>query len=300
MLGNRDEMAGRPTKPLHRWPGTSILGGRDDDKGGTWTALNAETGRLAFVTNYREPLIQGRVVKSRGECVVEYVTCQNNDASFFVPDGDLYGGFNFIGIDMKRVLRKRTGLASCFYLTNRGVSNPKCDQPEALPAGRAYVLSNSTLQEGSKTWAKVRQGEQVFNKVFSNDQSSPFVTAGSDVREICRALVERVLASETSCSAPGDPLPQTGMPRELEQHLASIKIKPFDFTSVPGLSDGKMQKPSASASTNALPSTVYGTCSSYVILVDHQGHGVFYEHSWLDPQGYSLGKDVFIEFEVKF
>ena len=55
LIANRDEYYRRPTRPAHYWddaPG--VLGGRDLEAGGSWLGVDM-AGRLAAVTNYREP-----------------------------------------------------------------------------------------------------------------------------------------------------------------------------------------------------------------------------------------------------
>jgi Transport and Golgi organisation 2 len=68
VLGIRDELISRPWQPPARhWPGSPLIGGRDEQAGGTWLALHPGIPRVACVLNGRgEPAPQpGR--RSRGE-----------------------------------------------------------------------------------------------------------------------------------------------------------------------------------------------------------------------------------------
>ena len=66
LAANRDEAHGRPSLAAHRWPDApEVLGGQDEESGGTWLGVS-ETGRLAAITNVREPLANRPARRSRG------------------------------------------------------------------------------------------------------------------------------------------------------------------------------------------------------------------------------------------
>ncbi|MCB1814019.1 MAG: NRDE family protein, partial [Candidatus Competibacteraceae bacterium] len=55
LAANRDEFYRRPTQPLQPWQDAPhVLAGRDLQAGGTWLGVSAD-GRLATVTNFRNP-----------------------------------------------------------------------------------------------------------------------------------------------------------------------------------------------------------------------------------------------------
>ena len=55
LASNRDEFHSRPTATAAWWPDAPrVYGGRDLEAGGSWLAMDRR-GRLAAVTNYREP-----------------------------------------------------------------------------------------------------------------------------------------------------------------------------------------------------------------------------------------------------
>jgi hypothetical protein len=68
LLGIRDEFTGRPWQPPARhWPPSPLIGGRDEQAGGTWLAVHPDLPRVACLLNGRgEPAPPGRR-RSRGE-----------------------------------------------------------------------------------------------------------------------------------------------------------------------------------------------------------------------------------------
>src|SRR5699024_1719731 len=68
LAANRDEFHARPAQAAHWWPQTPTLyGGRDLRAGGAWCAASA-AGRVAAVTNVRDPA-PAAGVRSRGALV---------------------------------------------------------------------------------------------------------------------------------------------------------------------------------------------------------------------------------------
>ncbi len=68
LLGFRDEFTGRPWQPPARhWPGSPLVGGRDEQAGGTWLALHPGIPRVACVLNARGPQAPPDRRRSRGE-----------------------------------------------------------------------------------------------------------------------------------------------------------------------------------------------------------------------------------------
>jgi hypothetical protein len=70
LLGVRDELTGRPWRPPARhWPGSPLIGGLDEQAGGTWLAVNPVIGapRVAALLNGRGPQADQARRRSRGE-----------------------------------------------------------------------------------------------------------------------------------------------------------------------------------------------------------------------------------------
>ena len=68
LLGIRDEFAGRPWRPPARhWPGSPLIGGLDEQAGGTWLAVHPGIPRVACLLNGRGSLADPARRRSRGD-----------------------------------------------------------------------------------------------------------------------------------------------------------------------------------------------------------------------------------------
>jgi hypothetical protein len=68
LLGIRDELASRPWRPPARhWPGSPLIGGIDEQAGGTWLALHPQVPRVACLLNGRGPAADPARRRSRGD-----------------------------------------------------------------------------------------------------------------------------------------------------------------------------------------------------------------------------------------
>jgi transport and Golgi organization protein 2 len=68
LLGVRDELTDRPWRPPARhWPGLPLIGGIDDQAGGTWLAVNPGIPRVACLLNARGTFADPAERRSRGE-----------------------------------------------------------------------------------------------------------------------------------------------------------------------------------------------------------------------------------------
>ena len=95
LVANRDEFHARPAAPLGFWDDhPEILGGRDLQAGGSWLAVS-QHGRLAAITNVREPGVTVDAPLSRGNLVRDFLLERSSSAEFIarvVPDADAHGG----------------------------------------------------------------------------------------------------------------------------------------------------------------------------------------------------------------
>lgn len=68
LLGVRDEFTGRPWRPPARhWPGSPLIGGLDEQAGGTWLAVHPDVPRVGCVLNGRGQSAPPERRRTRGE-----------------------------------------------------------------------------------------------------------------------------------------------------------------------------------------------------------------------------------------
>ena len=68
LLGIRDEFTGRPWQPPARhWPGSPLIGGLDEQAGGTWLAVHPDLPRVSCILNGRGEFARPDRRRSRGE-----------------------------------------------------------------------------------------------------------------------------------------------------------------------------------------------------------------------------------------
>jgi uncharacterized protein with NRDE domain len=191
LAGNRDEFHDRPAAPADWWEDApDVVAGRDLRAGGTWLGANRR-GRFAVVTNYREPMEEGRGPRSRGELVADFLagdTPPGDYAGEVGARGHAYGGFNLLVGD--------TGTLA--YVSNRGRG------PEILPPG-IYGLSNHLLDT---PWPKLERARARFAETLGDDAEP--------------GAVMQILADRTP--APDEALPRTGIGLEWERLLSPAFI----------------------------------------------------------------------------
>lgn len=81
LIANRDEFYARPTAPLAWWDDADILAGRDLQAGGTWLGVS-RSGRLAALTNHRDPANVRTDAPSRGELVSAFLQADSSAGDY--------------------------------------------------------------------------------------------------------------------------------------------------------------------------------------------------------------------------
>ena len=189
IAANRDEFFDRPAAPLDWWraddTGPWLLGGRDLAAGGTWMGL-ADNGRIALLTNVRDPRRQRTDAASRGGLVTAWLAGQA------LTTGS--NPFNLIGGDLRR-----SEWTSC---SDR--------QREAQPLSSGiHGLSNAAL---GTPWPKVRRLTQALEGALDGAAD-----AGALTQRLWAALSDRTIA-------PDPELPDTGVGLERERWLSPAFI----------------------------------------------------------------------------
>jgi uncharacterized protein with NRDE domain len=202
IASNRDEFFDRPSARLAWWSprpdDPEILSGRDLSAGGTWLGLTA-AGRLALVTNVRDPSRHDPLAPSRGDIVTRWLSGRQNADRFWTQTAlSGYNGFNLVMADFQD--------GACFYATSLD------PQPRRLERG-LYGLSNARLDA---PWPKVEALKRRTLKALNRH-------AGLDglVAELFEALADRAEAEDEA-------LPSTGVPLEWERALSAAFIRSAD------------------------------------------------------------------------
>ena len=193
LAANRDEFFDRPTAPAHFWPeAPEVLAGRDLRLGGTWLGLT-RGGRLALLTNYRDPAQPGGG-RSRGEAVSSFLRGGESPAEFLRrvrEEAAAYKDFNLVVGD-------RTGLG---YFGSR-------DGAVRTLAPAIYGLSNRLLDT---PWPKVARGKQGLERLLRSEEEI-------DPEALFALLADRHVPADAE-------LPQTGIGPEWERLLAPAFIR---------------------------------------------------------------------------
>lgn len=130
IAANRDEFFARDAAPMAWWADRpQVLAGRDLSAGGTWFGLT-RAGRLALLTNVREPGRQNPAAPSRGALVVDWLSGDVDAPAFARQLAGGYNGFNLVTADLAR--------GEWHWLSNRTPA------PVALGPG-IHALSNAAL-----------------------------------------------------------------------------------------------------------------------------------------------------------
>lgn len=194
LAANRDEFYDRPTRPLAFWEDRpEILAGRDLKGMGTWLGITP-SGRIAAVTNYRDPSSLKENAPSRGYLVSNFLSGQDNPRSYLErvrTVGNTYNGFNLL-------IGEPSGLY-CY-------SNRTGTVQEISPG--LHGLSNHLLDT---PWPKIQTGKSKLQRLLDNKNE---IHTG----EILDMLKDNTLPEDAL-------LPETGMSREWERILSPIFIK---------------------------------------------------------------------------
>lgn len=193
LAANRDEFHNRPAARPHWWSeAPDVFAGKDLTAGGTWLGIT-RSGRLAAITNVREPHLLKKDAPSRGQLTTDFLNSASHPLAFFekwekqFPE---FNGFNLLLSDGRDM----------YYLSNR------TQGPEKLGAG-IFGLSNAILDT---PWPKVRDGKKDFEQAVFQGQN------------LTEGLFEVLQHADTY---PDADLPSTGVPLELERALSARFIR---------------------------------------------------------------------------
>ncbi|BAC13007.1 NRDE family protein [Oceanobacillus iheyensis] len=193
LIANRDEFYDRPTAKASFWDDApAILAGRDLKSKGTWLGITKQ-GKIAAITNYRNPSLPETGTYSRGKIPVDFL---NNeiDASHFLSrleeNKSLYAGYNALFGNYQNLY------------TYNNIYNSS----EQLVSG-IHSLSNDKL---NTPWPKVVKARGLLQNHLESNQ------------DISNEALFRILQN---ADKPNDQdLPDTGIGLQLERNLSSMFI----------------------------------------------------------------------------
>ncbi len=190
---NRDEFLNRPTHPLDYFnEQKTILAGRDLRGGGTWFGISMD-GKIAGITNYRDPALNIGSGLSRGKIIRDYLESEEPADIFLeklTKNAKQYDGFNLLAGDKRELF---------FYSNAAG-------KIRRLTPG-LYGLSNHLLDTA---WPKVRRGKQKLKKALALPEKER------------QPAIFSLLQDTTPPS--DEELPETGVGIEWERILSTIFI----------------------------------------------------------------------------
>ncbi|MGD1842922.1 MAG: NRDE family protein [Thermonemataceae bacterium] len=194
LVANRDEFYERDTQAIHFWEESpNLLAGKDLVAGGTWIGVTKE-GKLAAITNYRDPKRILDDAPSRGHLTKNYLQNDWEPLKYLMRmqfRAAEYNGFNLILGDKEDL----------FYYSNYERIIKKMD------AG-IFGLSNHLLDT---PWPKVERAKQKIKDYLLTHQS---------------LVISDLFALMKDTHQPEDEaLPHTGVPLEWERILSSMFIK---------------------------------------------------------------------------
>lgn len=219
VAANRDEWFRRPTARAGFWPDApAVFAGRDLEQQGTWLGVT-RGGRFAALTNFRDPDSNRPDAPSRGMLVSAFLRSQGPAREYLERlrgDAARFNGFSLLAGDGD----------SLAYFSNRE------GEIRDLAPG-VYGLSNSLLDV---PWPKVESGKARLAAALDGRPSPA---------ELLALLDDTELATD-------DALPSTGVSRDWERRLSSLRIT----------------------------GDAYGTRSSTALLVGADGEVSFSERSF--------------------
>lgn len=194
LLANRDEFYARPTRALTQWPDSPVIAGLDLEGGGSWLGITA-SGRVAALTNFRDPAMMAAVRPSRGALVTGFLQSTLNAADFLAELAQYagqYNPFNLLVFDGSTLLAcESRGEAYRVVQTLPGVG----------------AVSNGDFDA---VWPKATRLRASLADAFSEDDASD--------QQLLTLLDNRE-------PAPDAELPATGIPLELERALSAAFIR---------------------------------------------------------------------------
>lgn len=201
IAANRDEFYARPSTALHVWADGHTVAGRDDQGGGTWMGLHRPSGRLAALTNVRDPAAMRADAPSRGGIVTDFLHSHRSADDFaqqLAGRSDAYNGFNLLLFDGQQLVAFESRQRRHFH-----------------PAPGVWAVSNADF---NTPWPKLTRLRDDLAAVLHTHQAAQSATLAPALEAALWPLL-----ADTRVAADAE-LPATGVGLELERALSATFI----------------------------------------------------------------------------
>ncbi len=193
IASNRDEFYERPSWPAHFWEEyPHLLAGKDLQDEGTWFGIT-QYGKLALLTNVRDPASSRKDRPSRGSLVKRFLQEGLSPEDYLqelLSGADKFNGFNLIFGTVTKL----------FYFSNHPL------QWQRIKPG-IHALSNANL---NTPWPKVEFAKNSLHDLITNNV------------EISEYDLFQILFNDSTYSL--ENLPDTGVGAKLEKMLSPVFI----------------------------------------------------------------------------
>jgi uncharacterized protein with NRDE domain len=208
IAANRDEFYARRTRPAAWWgQAVSLLAGRDEEAGGTWLGINRR-GRVAMLTNVRNPEQCNLHAPSRGLIVLSALQSPGPLGNWLdesAHSAQNFNGYNLIVGEPLPVLARGVD-AQLVYASNRHPETAEPGRETRVLAPGIYGLSNAALDT---PWPKLTRAVGAFACQVA-DSVRP--------EALFHLMADREIARDAE-------LPGTGVPLDWERALSAIQIR---------------------------------------------------------------------------
>ena len=198
IAANRDEFYHRPTAPLEFWQDhPNILAGRDLEQNGTWLGIT-KTGRIAAITNFREPASIDPHAPSRGLLINNFLSSDQHPEDYLqaIKDsGEKYNGFNLVVGDMHQL----------WWYSNKNKDSVNSHIVKITPG--IHMISNHLMDT---PWPKTIKTKSGIQDICHRENAI-------DPKDIFQVLSDRN-------QPPDEQLPETGVGRQWERILSPVFV----------------------------------------------------------------------------
>ena len=201
IAANRDEFYARPTTALHAWDDGHTVAGQDLQGGGTWLGVHRPSGRLAALTNVRDPAALRADAPSRGGIVTAFLDsslCAEDFAQQLAGRSDAFNAFNLLLFDGQHVVAFESRQRRHFQ-----------------PAPGVWAVSNADF---NTPWPKLVRLRSGLARALHTHQAAQSPSMSPALEADLWPLL-----ADTRVAADAD-LPATGVSLELERTLSAAFI----------------------------------------------------------------------------